>query len=40
MDMLTEWPGWLIWCAAAVGALIAVGVVVYVIEVALDLEGR
>jgi hypothetical protein len=40
MDMLADWPGWLVWCAAGVGALIAIGIVVCVIEATLDLDGR
>jgi hypothetical protein len=40
MEMLAQWPAWLIWCAAGAGALVAVGVVVCVIEATLDLEGR
>lgn len=40
MEMLADWPVWLVWCAAGAGAVIAVGVVVCVIEATLDLDGR
>ncbi len=40
MDMLSQWPGWLVWCAAGVGALVALGIVACVIEATLDLDGR
>jgi hypothetical protein len=40
MDMMVQWPGWLVWCAAVAGGLLAVGVVACVIEATLDLDGR
>ncbi len=40
MDMLSQWPGWLVWCAAGAGALVALGIVACVIEATLDLDGR
>jgi hypothetical protein len=38
MDMLSEWPDWLVWCAAGAGASAAVGVVVCIIEATMDLD--
>ncbi len=40
MEMLAQWPAWLIWCAAGAGALVAVGIVACVIEATLDLDAR
>lgn len=39
MEFLAEWPEWLVWCGLGAGAALAVAVVVYVVEAALDL-GR
>lgn len=38
--VLAGWPDWLVWCAASAGGVVAVAVVVYVIERALDLDNR
>lgn len=38
MDMLSEWPGWMVWCAAGAGAVVAAGVVVCIIEATRDLD--
>ncbi len=36
---LAGWPEWLVWCAASAGGVVAVAVVIYVIEAALDLDN-
>lgn len=40
MDMLVQWPGWLVGCAVGAGAVIAAGAVACVIEATLDPGGR
>lgn len=39
LAVLADWPEWLVWCAASVGGVIAVAVVVCVIESALDFDN-
>ena len=40
MDLWIGWPEWLMWCLAAVGAVLGVGGVVYLIDAALDLGNH
>lgn len=40
MEMLAQWPAWLVWCAAGAGGILAVGVVACVVEATQDLDGR
>ena len=36
---LAGWPEWLVWCGVGAGAALAVAIVVYVVEAALEM-GR
>jgi hypothetical protein len=40
MDLWTGWPEWLMWCLTAVGAVLGVGGVVYLLDAALDLGNH
>ncbi len=39
MEFLAGWPEWLVWCGVGAGAALAVAIVVYVVEAALEM-GR